>query len=259
MYRRTGLLLTIFGLCLLTVGSGVSDTTQIGKEYTPHGTKGGPMLYIPAGEFIMGSDSGGTDEKPVHKVYLDEFFIDKYEVTNRQYQQCVSAGSCNPNIKKDNSTNLQQPVVNVDWTQASTFCSWAGKRLPTEAEWEKAARGTDGRTYPWGGGIDCSRANYRDCNHGKSKTVGSYPRGASPYGAMDMAGNVWEWTADWYDEKYYASSPNRNPKGPSSGSLRVLRGGGWNGSADALRVAYRLTGYPTLPDHCGGFRCAKSP
>jgi len=221
------------------------------------GAKGGEMVRVPAGEFIMGSDSGGADEKPVHRVYLDEFFIDKYEVTNEQYLQCVSAGPCSPNEKYGGFTDPQQPVVGVDWTQASTYCSWAGKRLPTEAEWEKAARGTDGRTYPWGEGIDCSRANYGDCKHGKTKLVGSYPSGASPYGAMDMAGNVWEWVADWYDEKYYASSPNQNPKGPSSGSYRVLRGGSWyNGTGD-LRSSDRFNNGPVGRYYYRGFRCAR--
>ena len=205
----------------------------------------------------MGSNSGDADEKPVHRVYLDEFFIDKYEVTNEQYNQCVSAGPCSPNNKYDGFTDPRQPVVGVDWNQASTFCSWAGKRLPTEAEWEKAARGTDGRTYPWGEGIDCSRANYGDCGHGKTKPVGTYPSGASPYGAMDMAGNVWEWVADWYDAKYYQNSPNRNPTGPSSGLSRVLRGGGWYFSPLNLRVAYRLGLNPTDRGSNVGFRCVR--
>jgi formylglycine-generating enzyme required for sulfatase activity len=211
------------------------------------------MVRVPAGEFTMGSDSGRAVEKSVHRVYLDEFYIDKYEVTNEQYGQCVSAGPCSPNSKYDGFTDPRQPVVGVDWNQATTYCSWAGKRLPTEAEWEKAARGTDGRTYPWGEGIDCSRANYGDCKHGKTKPVGSYPSGASPYGAMDMAGNVWEWVADWYDANYYQSSPNRNP----TGQYRVLRGGSWDFNFRNVRTSLRFWVNPTYRYLSFGFRCVR--
>jgi len=218
------------------------------------------MVPIPAGEFTMGSDSGRNDEKPVHKVYLNAFYIDKYDVTNAQYEQCVSAGSCSANEKYNGFTDPQQPVVGVKWNQADAYCTWAGKRLPTEAEWEKAARGTDGRTYPWGEGIDCSKANYGDCKKGKTTPVGSYPSGASPYGAMDMAGNVWNWVADWYDANYYASGPNRNPTGPASGQFRVLRGGSWDRDPADLRSSYRPYGIPGLShSHDGGFRCARTP
>jgi len=234
-------------------------TTSGGAQPQTPTVKPGEMVRVPAGEFIMGSDSGEADEKPVHRVYLDEFFIDKYEVTNEQYQQCVSAGSCIANYKYDGFTDPQQPVVGVDWNQADTYCRWAGKRLPTEAEWEKAARGTDGRTYPWGEGIDCSRANYGDCKHGKTKPVGSYPSGASPYGAMDMAGNVWEWVADWYDKNYYKNSPNRNPTGPGSGSSRVIRGGGWRYDSLGLRSSDRYRSNPGSWGSDDGFRCARTP
>ncbi len=232
--------------------------TSSGGTTTPSGAKGGEMVKVPAGEFTMGSNSGGSDEKPVHRVYLDEFHIDKYEVTNEQYNQCVSAGPCSPNEKFGGFTDPKQPVVGVDWNQASTFCSWAGKRLPTEAEWEKAARGTDGRTYPWGEGIDCTKANYSKCGHKKTKPVGSYPSGASPYGAMDMAGNVWEWVADWYDANYYNGNPNRNPTGPSSGKYRVLRGGSWIYDPNLLRSSDRNWYDPDYRLGTLGFRCART-
>jgi formylglycine-generating enzyme required for sulfatase activity len=240
-----------------------STTTTSGASTAPSGTKGGEMVRVPAGEFIMGSDNGSADEKPVRRVYLDEFFIDKSEVTNEQYNQCVSAGPCSPNNKYDGFTDLQQPVVGVDWNQASTYCSWAGKRLPTEAEWEKAARGTDGRTYPWGEGIDCSKANYGDCKHGKTKPIGSYPSGASPYSAMDMAGNVWEWCSDWYDENYYGrgvqlNAPTRNPTGPTSGKYRVLRGGSWVSDPSNLRASARNWCNPDYRSGLYGFRCART-
>ena len=231
--------------------------TSPSSQPQPTGVKGGEMVRVPEGEFTMGSDSGDSDEKPAHRVYLDEFHIDKYEVTNEQYNQCISAGPCSPNKKYNGFTDPRQPVVGVDWNQASTYCSWAGKRLPTEAEWEKAARGKDGRTYPWGEGIDCTKANYYKCGHKKTKPVGSYPSGASPYGAMDMAGNVWEWTADWYDKKYYRNSPNRNPKGPSSGTYRVVRGGGWILNPRVVRPSDRLWSAPSNRIDYYGFRCAR--
>ncbi len=204
----------------------------------------------------MGSDNGNSDERPIHRVYLDEFYIDKYEVTNAQYNKCVSAGACGQNTKYDGFTDPQQPVVGVNWSQADTYCSWAGKRLPTEAEWEKAARETDERTYPWGEGIDCSKANYYKCGHKKTKPVGSYPSGAGPYGAMDMAGNVWEWCSDRYDEKYYSKGPKRNPTGPASGKYRVLHGGSWNAYPNLLRSSNRTRNDPDNLSSSNGFRCA---
>ena len=221
--------------------------------------KVGEMVRVPAGEFTMGSDNGDSDEKPVHRVYLDEFYIDKFEVTNEEYAKCVDAGSCSENPKYDEFTDQRQPVVGVDWNQADTYCKWAGKRLPTEAEWEKAARGTDGRTYPWGEEIDCTMANYDNCGHNKTKPVGSYPSGASPYGAMDMAGNVWEWCADWYDNNYYCNSPSRNPTGPTSGKYRVLRGGSWLDLEGYryLRTSARDRVGPSNRLSFIGFRCAR--
>jgi formylglycine-generating enzyme required for sulfatase activity len=257
------------------MGQAPVPSTSTGASTSPSGTKGGEMVRVPAGEFIMGSSPAQMEEGlrlcgknckrewfanevPQHRVYLDEFFIDKYEVTNDQYNQCVSAGPCSPNQKFDGFTDPQQPVVGVDWNQVDTYCKWVGKRLPTEAEWEKAARGTDGRTYPWGEGIDCSKANYSDCKHGKTKNVGSYPSGESPYGAMDMAGNVWEWVADWYDANYYQNSPNRNPTGPTSAEFRVHRGGSWYYYPFFLRASARSGGTPVTGYGYVGLRCART-
>jgi len=217
------------------------------------------MVLIPAGQFTMGSDNGDTDEQPVHTVYLNDFYIDKYEVTNALYKDCVTAGVCAQpqNVRNyDNSQYANHPVVYVDWYMAKAYCEWRGSQLPTEAQWEKAARGTDGRTYPWGEGIVCNKANYLSCV-GDTKPVGSYEDGKSPYGLYDMAGNVWEWTADWYSDTYYRSSPAENPPGPDSGQHRVLRGGALNQDVYLLRDSARLGVDPANVFLGFGIRCAR--
>ena len=224
------------------------------------------MVLVPAGDFMMGCNEQvdrqcQADEKPYHKVYLDAFYIDKFDVTQGQYNECVSSGRCTANKQENGFTGPDQPVVMVRWEDASTYCQWAGKRLPTEAEWEKAARGTDGRIYPWGNDLDASKASYgKDLKSGGSTTpVGYYPSSASPYGALDMAGNVWNWVADWYDGSYYKSSPDRNPKGPASGRGRVLRGGSWFSDATSLRASLRSGPTPDARLNSLGFRCARTP
>jgi formylglycine-generating enzyme required for sulfatase activity len=196
----------------------------------------------------------------VHTVYLDAFYIDRTEVTNAQYRACVEAGACSQPHDTgwyNDPNRAEHPVVYVDWNQANAYCRWAGKRLPTEAEWEKAARGTDGRTYPWGNSDpDCNKANYGDCV-GDKTAVGSYPAGASPYGALGMAGNVCEWVADWYDLGYYSQSPTRNPPGPDSGEERGLRGGSWVFLPGLCRNAVRGWAAPDDQHDVVGFRCAR--
>ena len=208
------------------------------------------MVLVPAGPFIMGSNNGGGDEQPVHTVNLDGFWIDQYEVTNIQWKVYAQAAG-----KAAKSGPNDYPVVYVSWYDARDYCAWAGKRLPTEAEWEKAARGTDGRTYPWGEGIGHDKANYLG-GPGRTAKVGSSPAGISPYGAHDMAGNVWEWVQDWYGSEYYSASPERNPQGPLSSLRRVLRGGSWS-SSDGLRSSDRGGGGPSNWSNNIGFRCAK--
>ena len=221
-------------------------------------------VTIPAGEFLMGSDAkrdcdAYEDEQPQHLVYVRRYQIARVPVTNAQYKAFVDAtGHRAPNhwqrgrIPADKEDH---PVVYVSWYDAQTFCSWAGARLPTEAEWEKAARGSDGRKYPWGDSApDCGKAQYHGCG-GETVVAGSKPAGASPSGVLDMAGNVWEWCQDWYGENYYASSPSRDPQGPDSGNRRVVRGGSWYFNEWYVRAANRHWNVPIFRYDLVGFRC----
>jgi len=225
------------------------------------------MALIPAGPFEMGSIKH-DDERPIHTVSLDAFYMDIYEITNARYAECVTAGQCSAPSKSSsytrssyygNSQYADYPVIYVSWNDANTYCTWRGGQLPTEAEWEKAARGgLVGKLYPGGDHISCMNANYSSACIGDDTTpVGEYaPNG---YGLYDMAGNVWEWVADWYDSDFYKSSPTENPTGPTDGSSRVLRGGSWYVDDDYVRVAYRRSIAPTYRYNNFGFRCAYSP
>jgi formylglycine-generating enzyme required for sulfatase activity len=281
------------------------------------GEDGAEMVLVPAGEFVMGSSADDSasllrrypkangailkDESPKHRIFLDAFYIDKYEVTNAHFQQFVQATGYRtqaesggggkirtgaktwadvpdatwraPRGQGSSITGLEaHPVVQVSWNDAKAYCTWAGKRLPTEAEWEKAARGTDGRLYPWGSEFDGTRANFCDRNcpfewkdtaidDGSRSTtpVGSYEAGKSPYGAYDMAGNVWEWVADWYDATYYRHSPARNPRGPTSGTQVVLRSGSWLYTAPDCRTTERAGVPSDRRNENIGLRCVQTP
>ena len=219
-------------------------------------TDGAIMARIPAGAFVMGDNQGEPDESPEHRVELKTFWMDITEVTYLLYEKCVAVGKCKPAEKYPDMTDPKQPVVGVSWDDAAAYCAYARKRLPTEAEWEKAARGTDGRAYPWGQTIDCTKANYRECGVGHTLPVGSYLEVASPYGMLDMAGNAWEWVADYYDPEYYPVSPPQNPKGPDSGKYRVARGGSWARPLYGMRSADRGAFKPETRSDDIGFRCA---
>ena len=233
------------------------------------------LLYVPAGEFTMGSDSGAIDQGPAHKVTLDAFWIDQTEVTNAMYSRCrfdgvcaypIKGGSYNEEFYHDRGEYSNYPVIYVDWNMAKVYCEWAGRRLPTEAEWEKAARGTDERIYPWGNDVpNTSLVNYNYLGLSfwwkkyDTFSVNNYSNSASPYGAKNMAGNVWEWVNDWYDNTYYDSSPISNPSGPDSGQYRVLRGGSWSSrNNNEIRTSKRLSKAPDLSANDIGFRCATS-
>ncbi len=222
------------------------------------------LVFVPEGEFIMGSDQGADDEKPLHKVYLDSFWIDKTEVTNSMYRLCVEDGECqHPQtlIFFDDHIFDVYPVVAVTWQDAVDYCYWAGRQLPTEAQWEKAARGTDGRIYPWGNNWEATFLNWEGSRE-KFRSiapVGNYPEGASPSGVLDMVGNVWEWVADWYAGDYYSISPHENPLGPVNGFERVHRGGSWYDFEYNQRAANRDRNTPHFPDLGIGFRCVLVP
>ncbi|GAB4545841.1 MAG: hypothetical protein Fur002_20320 [Anaerolineales bacterium] len=255
-YQRTQILFERAWPQMVQAGA-MTIVAQDGKE----------MVYVPAGEFLMGSETGGDDEKPPHRVYLDAFYIDRYPVTNAEYKKFVEAAGRKPPSHWENGKippgKETHPVVNVSWHDAAAYAAWAGKRLPTEAEWEKAASWdplkNEKRVYPWGDRFDAALCNSRESSLGGTTPVGKYsPQGDSPYGAADMAGNVWEWCADWYDSGYYKNSPKQNPQGPKSGQYRVLRGGSWSLNDSLVRASYRRRDNPDDWDYYIGFRCSRS-
>jgi sulfatase modifying factor 1 len=227
------------------------------------GKDGAPMVLIPLGEFTMGSDKGDDDEEPVHRVFLDSFYIDKFEVTNGRYAKFVEAIQSEPPWGFDDKDtpvlHADQPVRWVNWMDAMGYCLWAGKRLPSEAEWEKAARGVDGRVYPWGNELPTPSHAVFGLKEGADtvSTIGNRDKGKSPYGVHDMAGNLYEWTTDWYDDQFYSKNPAINPRGPTEGTAKVQRGGSYTNTPYRLRATFRTKGDPTEHDPNVGFRCAQ--
>ncbi|MEC4889125.1 MAG: SUMF1/EgtB/PvdO family nonheme iron enzyme [Nitrospira sp.] len=254
---------------------GTLPSASGGAVESVKGKDGAPMVLIPAGPFLMGSNEGLPNERPEHPVTLNAFYMDRYEVTAGRYQKFLEFGKQEiPSVQDDDAVSSldDRPVVGVTWNEAANYCKWAGKRLPTEAEWEKAARGTDGRRYPWGHmqpfvdianynrGIWVSEAitlvPVGSGLEGMSVRHGLKEGGRSPYGLFHMAGNAAEWVNDWYDREYYQKSPDTNPSGPSTGEKRVLRGGSWADLPTALRVTARFSAEPEFEDRTVGFRCA---
>ncbi|MGC1377225.1 MAG: formylglycine-generating enzyme family protein [Anaerolineales bacterium] len=284
MKRITRQVLFVILLLCITAAACTPATTPPPPTTIPINTTPMPldkMVLIPAGAFSMGNslDQAMAEckkfrddcqpewfavEAPVHTVNVPAFYMDVYEVVNANYRACVTAGKCTPPRLNDSAKHpgyFQDaqynnfPVIDVNWDQARTYCEWRKARLPTEAEWEKAARGTEGRTYPWGEGVDTTRANYSDSKIGDPTMVGSYENGKSPYGLYDMTGNVWEWVADWYDVY-----PGGDPKASTDfgQKFRGLRGGGWSDPANTIHAAYRGSLDPTHSFGNIGFRCASS-
>ncbi len=281
--------LALVAVVMILVSGGLGSPASAEPTATPTPTPslgdirtrpadGMKMVYVPAGQFDMGSTDGDSDEQPVHTVVLDGFWIDRTEVTNAQYQKCVKAGECQAPTVCDwgdptygDADKVDYPVVCVDWQGAQIYCEWVGGRLPTEAEWEYAARGPEGNVYPWGDEFDCTKGNFDDetvqdsyvvpggegCDgFDRTAPVGIFPDGASWCGSLDMSGNVWEWVNDWYADDYYSHSPRENPPGLESSGHKVMRGGGWRHDSYYFRAAYRGS-YTPNPRHDDlGFRCA---
>lgn len=298
MIRKTYLFL-IFSLALIT-------PLEAAKEDRYPG-----MVYVPAGHVEMGSSEAEIaramemfksaentepirnwfdDETPKHRVWVGAYYLDKHEVTNREFMKFVRAGGYKKKIFwSDEGRNWlhnkqvttpecfddtrfndpDHPIVCINWYEASAYAKWAGKRLPTEAEWERAARGDDNRSFPWGNDISPKnghRLNYHPGGETQDKDgyrftapVASYPNGVSPFGILQMAGNVWEWCEDWYGENYYAKSQKKNPTGPRKGKEKIVRGGSWLNSIVSIRTTYRSYVDPKLRYSHIGLRCARSP
>jgi len=226
---------------------------------SPGGQDAVEMAAIPAGDFLMGSDDpeADPDERPVARIRVEAFWIDRVEMTSARYGACVEAGACSPPVGAafGQAAKADHPVTIVGWAQADAYCRWVGKRLPTEAEWEKAARGEDGRRYPWGSRFEPDRVNAGYT--AGTAAVGSYKGGASPYGVLDLAGNVWEWTSSLY--RPYPYDPSDGREDPGARGARVNRGGSWYYDAGYVRTTYRATAnhiYRRISDL--GFRCASS-
>ena len=293
--RRAGIVgnIVVAGLMSVSGLASALDVADVTREWTPEGKKLAAeraklpaheeMVRVPAGSFIMGSDkkvdhNAYRPEFPQRNVYVDAFDIDKFEVTTVQFLKFVLATNRPPLIDWQydggnfQETMVNHPVMHVSWFDADAYCKWAGKRLPTSAEWEKAARGEDGRIYPWGNEpAGLSRANFgRTGLSGPVRdrperlllyppiiSVDKYENAVSPYWVFQMAGNVAEWTADWYDPDYYKNAPNRNPKGPEKGTQKAFRGGGWIDSTPSVRPAQRNGADPNTKMNWLGFRCAR--
>jgi len=260
--------LLFVGLLVAVVLGGIRWTEKKPTTFIPLKSYGAPisnpMIVIPAGDFLMGSDAGGRNEQPTRTVSLSAFQINQFEITQYQYGEFIKAtGHRSPlsryskNVERFNDPN--QPVVYVSWLDAEAFCLWQGARLPTEAEWEKAAKGAGANSWPWGEEGKSIYGNFLGADDGNPYTsfVGSLRKDQSPYQIYDMAGNAQEWVSDWYEELYYKKGPAKNPMGPERGDMKTLRGGSWNDSYLSGRTTARIKMFPDYRDTTVGFRCAK--
>jgi formylglycine-generating enzyme required for sulfatase activity len=259
--------LVTLGAWALSADAQLDRLRKLKKEADAPAGDDVPMAAIPAGELWMGVDGmiGLEDERPRHKVWLDAYAMDLYEVTTGRYARFLAATGRTPPWQweaVDLSIHADRPVIGVDWQDAEAYCQWARKRLPTEAEWERAARGTDERRFPWGDRMPTAElANHalgaRFSYSQALMPVGRYEKGKSPDGLYDMAGNVWEWVQDWYGATYYETSAEKNPTGPEQGTFKVLRGGSWSELPKYLLTYGRFKLPPTTRNAYIGFRCAK--
>ena len=265
--------LVLIAVTLILVGAvliltGVIKPFQQGPQIRTqiNSVDGVTQVYIGGGKFTMGGLNGPSDQTPVIELYLEPYWMDSYEVTNEKYALCVDAGACNPPTGKNSISRseyygspdfMKYPVIYVSWQDATDYCVWTGRRLPTEAEWEKAARGNkDQRSYPWGEETPtCEMLNFNNCK-GDTSAIGSFPNNASPYGAFDMSGNVAEWVNDWYRVDTYTKFEFTNPTGPEDGFKKVLRGGSWFTNISKIILSYRDNNYVDFRGPQAGFRCA---
>ncbi len=273
--------LTLSSLLLYGLGGGVGQAddqkpAESTAEFQTTSAKDkAPMIVIPAGKFSMGADDGRGNERPVHEVQLPAYAIDQFEVTMKLYDAFLQAtGQTPPPLWDPEAVNAagDRPAVGLTWNDAQAYCKWAGKRLPSEAEWEKAARGEDARRFPWGHmqpfvdianynrgvwvSYPITLVNVKSGVKGMSIRHGLKTGGKSPYGLYHMAGNAAEWVADWYDRTYYQQSPKEAPKGPKKGDKRVIRGGSWSDTPVGIRSTARVSAEPTYQDQTLGVRCA---
>lgn len=251
--RMTKIGISFYLILILCACARLPSRDQQGLKCQAPGT-----LPVPAGWFLMGENDGHTSNQPQRRVYLDAFCIHKTEVTQADFAAFLESRRQPPSDWDPDQLKQKPnfPMVAVRWEQAADYCQWMGMRLPTEAEWEKAARGSDGRRYPWGNDWDQSKANTRESKISNVTNVGSYPDGSSPYGVLDMCGNAIEWVADVYDKEYYFNAPDHNPKGPDLVMDHVLRGGSYDSNADYATTYFRDSSHSAMPNARVGFRCA---
>lgn len=260
--RKKSLLTTTIGL--ISLGACTSFAFPQSRGDAPSELLGtAQMIKIHAGDFSMGETQGEPHEYPVHSVRLSAFLIDRFEVRNADYQRCVDVGVCRRSKQMDNPEfgPLNHPVVGVTYFDAKKYCQWLKKDLPTEAQWERAARGEDGRRYPFVGAVEVDKANLRGASDGYAKTapVGHFKKGCTPEGVCDLAGNAAEWVRDWFSPTYYAESPDRDPAGPDvSTRTRCVRGGSWTSNSYQARATARDSLDPAYSSTSIGFRCARN-